>query len=154
MGLGFSMQTIVIALQNSVEFKDMGVSTSANTFFRSVGGTIGVAIFGTVYANKLASELPKAIAHVATTNPAAMAGATPEKFAQLRNNTSVLKTFTPQLQTSLLEAFVKGFHAVFITALPVILLGLLVAFFLRETPLKTGAAHAAARDEAAGEAVG
>ena len=154
MGLGFSMQTIVIALQNSVEFKDMGVSTSANTFFRSVGGTIGVAIFGTVYANKLASALPKAIAHVAATNPAAMAGATPEKFAQLRNNTEVLKTFTPQLQTGIMEAFVKGFHAVFITALPVILLGLVVAFFLRETPLKTGAAHAAARDEAAGEAVG
>ncbi len=154
MGLGFSMQTIVIALQNAVEFKDMGVSTSANTFFRSVGGTIGVALFGTIYANKLARELPKAIAQVATTNPAAMAGANPEKIAQLRNNTSVLKTFTPQLQEGIMGAFVKGFHAVFISALPVILIGLAVAFFLRETPLKTGAAHAAARDEAAGESVG
>ena len=154
MGLGFSMQTIVIALQNAVEFKDMGVSTSANTFFRSVGGTIGVALFGTIYANKLARELPKAITQVATTNPAAMAGFTPEKAAQLRNNTSVLKTFTPQLQEGIMGAFVKGFHAVFISALPVILLGLAFAFFLREAPLKTGAAHAAARDEAAGEAVG
>jgi len=154
MGLGFSMQTIVIALQNAVEFKDMGVSTSANTFFRSVGGTIGVALFGTIYANKLARELPKAITSVATTNPGAMAGFTPEKVAQLRNNTSVLKSFTPQLQEGILGAFVKGFHAVFISALPVILLGLAFAFFLREKPLKTGAAHAAARDEAAGESVG
>ena len=154
MGLGFSMQTIVIALQNAVEFKDMGVSTSANTFFRSVGGTIGVAIFGTIYANKLASELPKAIAHVAKTDPASMAGATPEKFAQLRNNTSVLKSFMPHLQESIMGAFVKGFHAVFVSALPVILIGLIFAFLLRETPLKGGEAHAAAREEAAGESLG
>jgi hypothetical protein len=154
MGLGFSMQTIVIALQNAVDFKDMGVATSANTFFRSVGGTIGVAIFGTVYANKLARELPKAIAHVATTNPAAMAGATPAKFAQLKNNTEVLKTFTPTLHNAIMEAFVKGFQAVFITALPVVLLGLVFAFILRESPLKTGADHAAAREEAAGESLG
>jgi MFS family permease len=154
MGLGFSMQTIVIALQNAVEFKDMGVSTSANTFFRSVGGTIGVAIFGTIYANKLASELPKAIAHVAKTDPASMAGATPEKFAQLRNNTAVLKTFMPHLQESVMGAFVKGFHAVFVSALPVILVGLIFAFLLRETPLKGGEAHAAAREEAAGESLG
>lgn len=154
MGLGLSMQTIVIALQNAVEFKDMGVSTSANTFFRSVGGTIGVAMFGTIYANKLAAELPKAIAHVATTDPASMVGATPEKFAQLRNNTSVLKSFAPHLQESIMGAFVKGFHSVFISALPVVLLGLVFALLLRETPLKTGADHAAARDEAAGESLG
>jgi EmrB/QacA subfamily drug resistance transporter len=154
MGLGFSMQTIVIALQNSVEFKDMGVSTSANTFFRSVGGTIGVTIFGAVYASKLAHELPKAIASVATTNPTAMAGATPEKFAQLKNNTTVLKSFTPQLQEGIMGAFVKGFHSVFITALPVILVGLIFAFILKETPLRTSAGHAAAREDAAGETLG
>jgi MFS family permease len=154
MGLGFSMQTIVIALQNSIEFKDMGVSTSANTFFRSVGGTIGVTIFGAVYASKLAHELPKAIASVAATNPTAMAGATPEKFAQLKNNTAVLKTFTPQLQEGIMGAFVKGFHSVFITALPVILVGLIFAFILKETPLRTSAGQAAAREDAAGETLG
>jgi sugar phosphate permease len=60
----------------------------------------------------------------------------------------------PHLQESVMGAFVKGFHAVFVSALPVILIGLIFAFLLRETPLKTGADHAAARDEAAGESLG
>jgi len=154
MGLGFSMQTIVIALQNSVDFKDMGVATSANTFFRSIGGTIGVALFGTIYANRLAHNLPIAVAKLQATNPAALAGATPEKFAKLRENTSVLKTFTPELQTSILHAFVQSFHVVFLSAVPVVTIGLVFAFALRETPLRTGAAHHAAQQEAAGEAVG
>ncbi|MEN9324848.1 MAG: hypothetical protein RL414_602 [Actinomycetota bacterium] len=154
MGLGFSMQTIVIALQNSVDFKDMGVATSANTFFRSVGGTIGVAIFGTVYANHLAKQLPINVAAVAKAHPEAMAGVTPDAFQKLRNNTSILKTFAKPLQDGVLHSFVQSFHVVFLTAVPVTTLGLLIAFFLRETPLKTGADHAAARDEAAGEAVG
>jgi hypothetical protein len=51
-------------------------------------------------------------------------------------------------------AFVKGFHAVFITALPVILIGLIFAFILKETPLRTSAGHAAAREDAAGETLG
>ncbi len=154
MGLGFSMQTIVIALQNAIDFKHMGVATSANTFFRSVGGTVGVAIFGTIYANRLAHDLPNAIQTVASKNPAAMAGATPESLAQLKNNTEVLQTLSPELRDGILHAFTHGFHSVFLSALPVVLLGLFVALFLRETPLKTGADHAAARDEAAGEALG
>ena len=48
-GLGLSMQTIVIALQNSVDFKDMGVATSSNTFFRSLGSVFGTAIFGSIF---------------------------------------------------------------------------------------------------------
>jgi ABC-type Fe3+ transport system permease subunit len=154
MGLGLSMQTIVIALQNSVDFKDMGVATSANTFFRSVGGTIGVAIFGTVYANHLAKQLPINIAAVAKSHPEAMVGVTPDAFEKLRNNTAILKTFSKPLQDGVLHSFVQSFHVVFLSAVPVTLLGLLISFFLRETPLKTGADHAAARDEAAGESLG
>ena len=154
MGLGFSMQTIVIALQNAVDFKDMGVATSANTFFRSIGGTIGVAIFGTIYANRLAHYLPIAITNLQAKNPAALAGATPEKFAQLKENTKVLKSFTPELQASVQHAFVQSFHVVFLSAVPVVAIGLVFAFILREHPLRTGAAHHAAQQEAAGEAVG
>ncbi len=152
-GLGFSMQTIVIALQNSVEFKDLGVATSANTFFRSIGATIGVALFGTVYASKLTYNLPIEIAKLKASNPAALVGATPEKFAALKENTAVLKTFTPELQAGIVHAFVNSFHAVFLAAAPITALGFLVAFLLRETPLRTGAAHQAAKEEAAGEAI-
>jgi EmrB/QacA subfamily drug resistance transporter len=152
-GLGLSMQTIVIALQNAVEFKDLGVATSANTFFRSVGGTIGVTIFGTIYANRLAHYLPIGVAKLQATNPGALTGATQEKFAALKNNTAVIKTFTPELQSSIYHSFVQSFHVVFLAAVPVTVLGFLLALMLRETPLRSGAAHHAAKEEAAGEAL-
>ena len=153
-GLGLSMQTIVIALQNSVDFKDLGVATSANTFFRSIGATIGVALFGTVYASQLTHNLPIEIAKLKASNPAALIGATPEKFAALKENTAVLQTFTPELQVGIVHAFVNSFHTVFLTAAPITAVGFLVAFLLRETPLRTSAAHHAAKEEASGEAIG
>ncbi|MEJ6573799.1 MAG: MDR family MFS transporter [Actinomycetes bacterium] len=152
-GLGFSMQTIVIALQNSVEFRDMGIATSANTFFRSIGATIGVALFGTVYASRLAHNLPIEIAKLKASNPAALVGATPEKFAALKENTAVLQTFTPELQAGIINAFVNSFHVVFLSAVPITVIGFFVAFMLRETPLRTGVGHQAAKEEAAGEAL-
>jgi EmrB/QacA subfamily drug resistance transporter len=152
-GLGLSMQTIVIALQNSVEFRDLGVATSANTFFRSIGATMGVALFGTVYASRLAHNLPIEIEKVRASNPAALVGATPEKFEALKENTAVLQTFTPELQAGIVHAFVNSFHVVFLTAVPITVIGFFVAFILRETPLRTGAGHQAAKEEAAGEAL-
>jgi len=151
-GLGLSMQTIVIALQNAVDFKDMGVATSANTFFRSIGSTIGVAMFGTIYANRLAHYLPLGIAKLGASNPSALAGASPAKFAALQNNTAVLKTFSPALRSTVLHSFVQSFHVVFLAAAPVTFIGFILALFLRETPLRTGAEHHAAKEEAAGEA--
>ena len=153
-GLGLCMQTIVIALQNSVDFKDLGVATSANTFFRSVGGTIGVALFGTLYADRLAHYIPIQISELATKNPRALAGSSPAAIAQLENNTAVLSTFTPELQGVIVHGFVQSFHVVFLAAAPVTAIGFLVALFLREVPLRTNAAHNAAKQEAAGEALG
>ena len=153
-GLGFSMQTIVIALQNAVEFRDLGVATSANTFFRSIGATMGVALFGTVYASRLSNNLPIEIEKLRASNPAALVGSTPEKFAALEENTAVLKSFTPELQAGIVNAFVNSFHVVFLTAVPITVIGFFIAFMLRETPLRTGAGHQAAKEEAAGEALG
>jgi EmrB/QacA subfamily drug resistance transporter len=153
-GLGLSMQTIVIALQNSVDFRDLGVATSANTFFRSIGATMGVALFGTVYASRLAHNLPIEVEKIRATNPEALVGATPEKFAALEENTAVLQTFTPELQAGIVHAFVNSFHVVFLTAVPITIIGFFIAFMLRETPLRTGAGHQAAKEEAAGEALG
>jgi EmrB/QacA subfamily drug resistance transporter len=153
-GLGLSMQTIVIALQNSIEFRDMGVATSANTFFRSIGATMGVALFGTIYASRLSHNIPIEIEKLRASNPAALAGATPEKLEALKENTAVLQTFTPELQAGIVNAFVNSFHVVFLTSVPITILGFFIAFMLRETPLRTGAGHQAAKEEAAGEALG
>ena len=57
LGLGMVMQVLVLAAQNSVEHRLLGVATSASTLFRQIGGSIGVALFGAIFANRLAQEL-------------------------------------------------------------------------------------------------
>jgi EmrB/QacA subfamily drug resistance transporter len=153
-GLGLSMQTIVIALQNSVEFKDMGVATSSNTFFRSLGSVFGTAIFGTILTNRLAFYLEDNFNKLATSNPSAVQGFDPAALEGIQNNTAVLQTLPPEIQTTALESFVNSFHVVFLVAAPITAVGFLLALFLRETPLRTNKDYAAAREEAAGETLG
>ena len=153
-GLGLSMQTIVIALQNSVDFRDMGVATSSNTFFRSLGSVFGTAIFGTILTNRLAHYLTLNFTELAAKNPGAVASFDPKKLAGIQNNTSVLQTLPPVIKTTALNAFVDSFHVVFFVAAPVVAVGFVFALFLRETPLRTNADYASARNEAAGEALG
>jgi EmrB/QacA subfamily drug resistance transporter len=153
-GLGLSMQTIVIALQNAVDFKDMGVATSSNTFFRSLGSVFGTALFGAILTNRLAHYMAGNFKDLAMTNPAALAGITPDKIKEISNNTSVIKTLPVEAQHAVLDAFVHSFHIVFLVAAPVVAVGFFVALFLRETPLRTNADYASARNEAAGEALG
>jgi EmrB/QacA subfamily drug resistance transporter len=153
-GLGLSMQTIVIALQNSVDFKDMGVATSSNTFFRSLGSVFGTALFGSILTNRVAHYLQSGFTELAATNPAAVSGFDPEKLKQLSSNTAVLKDLPVVVQNTALDAFVNSFHVVFLAAAPVTALGIVFALMLREVPLRTNKDYAAAREEAAGEAVG
>jgi EmrB/QacA subfamily drug resistance transporter len=140
-GLGLSMQTIVIALQNAVEFKDMGVATSSNTFFRSLGSVFGTAIFGTILTNRLGHYL-------------LTSGFDPAQVGQIQSNTAAIAVLPEDQKISALAAFVDSFHVVFLVAAPVVAVGLLFALALRETPLRTNADYATARNEAAGEALG
>ncbi len=153
-GLGLSMQTIVIALQNSVDFKDMGVATSSNTFFRSLGSVFGTAIFGSILTNRVAHYLQSNFQDLATSNPAALQGFDMTKLEGLSNNTAILKTLPPEIQATALNAFVDSFHVVFLAAAPVTAIGFLLALRLRETPLRSNKEFAAARDEAVGESLG
>ena len=140
-GLGLSMQTMVIALQNSVDFKDMGVATSSNTFFRSLGSVFGTAIFGTILTNRLGHYLLGA-------------GFAPEQAELVQSNTAAIGALPPEGRLTALNAFVDSFQVVFLVAAPVVAVGFFVALFLRETPLRTNADYANARNEAAGEALG
>ncbi len=153
-GLGLSMQTIVIALQNSIDYKDMGVATSSNTFFRSLGSVFGTAIFGSILTNRVGHYLQSNFADLAASNPAALKGFDMSKLEGISNNTAVLKTLPPEIQVTALNAFVNSFHVVFWAAAPVTAIGFLLALRLRETPLRTNQEYAAARDEAAGESLG
>jgi len=153
-GLGLSMQTIVIALQNSVDFQDMGIATSSNTFFRSLGGAFGTAIFGTIFSNRVAYYLQDNIAALQSTNPQSLTGFDPAKLEEITINTSVISTLPPVIRETVLHSFAQTFHVVFLAAAPVTFIGFVLAFFLKEKPLQSSTAHHAAKTEAAGEAVG
>ncbi len=153
-GLGMSMQTLVIALQNAVDFKELGVATSLNIFFRTLGGAIGTAIFGTILTNRIAHNLTSGFADLAVKNPSAAAGVDMKVISALTNNTAGLAKLPPVIQETVLTSFASAFQVVFISAVPVMVLGFLFALFLREKPLQSGADYAAARAEAAGEVVG
>lgn len=152
-GLGLCMQTIVIALQNSVDFRDMGVATSSNTFFRSLGSVFGTAIFGAVLNNRLTHYMQSGFTDLAAKSPSSMTGievsqkgftdiiANPEKYAVVVQNTA-------------LDAYVNAFHIVFVTAAPATAIGFLLALLLREVPLRTSHDYSVARQESAGEAIG
>ena len=140
-GLGLSMQTIVIALQNAVEFKDMGVATSSNTFFRSLGSVFGTAAFGTILTNRLGHYL-------------STSGFDSAQVSQIQNNTAAIAGLPLEGKINALNAFVDSFQVVFLVAAPVVAVGFFVALFLRETPLRTNADYATARNDATGEALG
>jgi EmrB/QacA subfamily drug resistance transporter len=153
-GLGLSMQTIVIALQNSVDFQDMGIATSSNTFFRSLGGAFGTAIFGTIFSNRIAYYLQDNIATLQSTNPQSLSGFDATKLDLITTNTSVITTLPPTIRDTVLHSFAQTFHVVFLAAAPITFIGFVLAFFLKEKPLQSSTAHHAAKAEAAGEAVG
>ena len=153
-GLGLSMQTIVIALQNSVEFKDMGVATSSNTFFRSLGSVFGTALFGAILNNRLGHYMMGNGKELALTDPTAAAALTPSKLEEIKSNTAAIWQLPTAAKDSILDAWVSSFHIVFLAAAPVVAIGFVVALFLRETPLRTSEDYAAARNESAGESLG
>ena len=153
-GLGLSMQTIVIALQNSVDFQDMGIATSSNTFFRSLGGAFGTAIFGTILSNRVAYYLQENFATLSQTNPKAVEGFDSTKLEVLTTNTSMIITLPPAIRDTVLHSFTQTFQVVFFAAAPVTFIGFILAFFLKEKPLQSSTDDHAAKTEAAGEAVG
>ena len=151
MGLGLSMQTIVIALQNAVEMRDMGVATSSNTFFRSLGAVFGTAFFGSILTNRLAHYMQSGFTELAKSNPQALANVDPAKLKALSSNSTIIKTLPMDVQHTVLQAFVNSFHFVFYSAAPITFIGFLIAMKLREAPLRTSQDYQKAKEEASGE---
>ena len=154
MGMGLSMQTMVIALQNSIDFKELGVATTSNTFFRSLGSVFGAAVFGTILTNRLGHYLVKDFAALGATNPAAVTDFDASKLEGVTNNTAILADLPPLIQQTVLQSFVNSFHVVFMVAAPIIAIGIFFALKLREVPLRTTMQFKEAKEEAAGEALG
>ena len=145
-GLGLTMQVLLIAAQNSVAYSELGVATSLATFSRSIGGSIGVAVFGTIFNNRLAANLPK---HV----PAAA-------LSQLHGTSVSPQTRQPSkalpapIRSGLQIAFSDSLHVVFLAAVPFAFISFLLALRLREVPLRSGPGRVAEEGEELGEALG
>jgi hypothetical protein len=144
-GLGLTMQVLVLSVQNSVDHRDLGVATSAATFFRSIGGSLGVAVFGEIFANRLAAALHTSGAQLGKLSGDAM-HMTP---AQLR----ALKASQPALFDHFLGAFNHALHITFLASIPFAVLGLVCALLLKETPLRRTTGRGAGMDAAGGQAM-
>jgi EmrB/QacA subfamily drug resistance transporter len=127
-GLGSFMQIMTLAVQNAVDRRELGTATSVATFFRSLGGSFGGAIFGTVLINRLATHLSELL-------PQGSKAASSINIGSIQSGVSSNSNLSPQVAHAVLEAFARSFHDMFLLAIPFALLAFVVAFFLREAPL-------------------
>ncbi|ROT33996.1 MDR family MFS transporter [Micromonospora sp. HM5-17] len=116
-GLGLCMQPLILAVQNAVEVRDLGAGTSAATFFRSLGGSFGVAILGAVLSARLSTELgerlPGAIAQLPPAQQPQFAGAGHEISI---NEPARILALPDPVRTAIQESFVGALHTVFLVA--------------------------------------
>lgn len=126
-GLGLVMQVLVLVVQNSVSYADLGVATSGATFFRSIGASFGVAIFGTIFTNRLDGKLATAFAGLPVPpGTAALVESDPRAIGQL----------PAELRPRVLDAYASSITDVFLYAVPVVLLAFVIAWFLKEDVLR------------------
>ncbi|KUN05102.1 disulfide bond formation protein DsbA [Streptomyces yokosukanensis] len=128
LGLGLVMQVLVLIVQNAVSYEDLGVATSGATFFRSIGASFGVAIFGTVFASRLGDKLATAFRGVALP-PGVDANA-------LKSDPRGIAALPPALRPAALHAYASAITDVFLYAAPVAVLGFLLAWLLKEDRLR------------------
>ena len=122
LGLGMVMQVLVLAVQNSVDPRDMGVATSGSTLFRQIGGSIGVALFGSIFANRLHVELASRLPR----------GARPPSS----NQPSAIRALPEAARAAYENAFAAALRPVFLVAAAVTVLAFALTWFLREVPLR------------------
>jgi EmrB/QacA subfamily drug resistance transporter len=157
-GLGLCMQTLILAIQNDVSAKDMGVATSSATFFRSIGGTVGTAVFLSILFSVVGGRIAAAFTSVRT-DPAFLAALqqNPDFAQSLRgggagldlNNTEFLKTLDPTLARPILSGFAESIDTVFMVGGVVMLVAFALIWFLKEVPLSDKSGIQRAADDAA-----
>ncbi|MFB7161418.1 MFS transporter [Streptomyces sp. NPDC056242] len=135
-GIGLIMPVLILAVQNAVRPADIGTATSANNYFRQIGGSVGAAIFGTLFADRLADALADRL-------PKGAGLADPESITP-----QLVHALPPALRDGYIQAYADAMPRIFLYLVPVLVLGLVIAFFLKETPLLSSAApHSAPSGE-------
>jgi EmrB/QacA subfamily drug resistance transporter len=124
-GIGLVMQVLVLVVQNDVRPQDIGVATSTATFFRSVGGAFGVAIFGAIFASRLADRLGL-LPHAVTAKLGGGVHLNPEQARHL----------PPAVHADFLQAFAHSLHGVFLFGTALAVVPFVLSWFLKEVPLR------------------
>ncbi|MFD3844314.1 MFS transporter [Streptomyces microflavus] len=122
-GIGLVMSVLVLAVQNSVRPADLGTATSANNYFRQIGGSVGAAIFGTLFAGRLSDALGIRL-------PTGVELPAPESITP-----QIVHAMEPALRDAYIQAYADAMPRIFLYLVPVLVLGLVLAFFLKEKPL-------------------
>ncbi|MFG2475962.1 MFS transporter [Streptomyces fagopyri] len=135
-GIGLVMPVLVLAVQNSVRPADLGTATSANNYFRQIGGSVGAAIFGTLFAHRLADALAERV-------PARAGTAVPDPESL---TPQLVHAMPAPLRDAYIAAYADAMPRIFLYLVPVLVLGLFIAFFLKEKPLVSHNAPAADTD--------
>ncbi|MFD5291059.1 MDR family MFS transporter [Streptomyces rochei] len=133
-GIGLSMQVLTIAVQNTVDYADLGTATSGVTFFRTLGSSFGTAVFGTIYANTLTPNLRDGVAAAAGTG-----AADPAVIGRAATSPDGVHRLPPEASAPIVGAYADTIQTVFLWTVPVAALGLLVALFLKQVQLRDSA---------------
>lgn len=133
-GLGMVMQVLVLAVQNSVDYRDLGTATSGVTFFRTIGSSVGVAVLGTVFTSQLTGQL-------ATDVPSGASG--PCSPSVLSASAQGLAQCPAPVRSWFLDGYAEAIHVAFLAAVPVGLVAFALSWLLPELPLRTAAAQPA-----------
>jgi EmrB/QacA subfamily drug resistance transporter len=156
-GLGLNMQAMVLAMQNAVPPKDMGVATSSTTFFRQVGGTLGTAVFLSILFSSAGSKIKSAYGSAEKTKEFQQAAAQHKDQLQMLklgsggnlNDTSFLHGLNKVLAHPFLVGFSNAMDLVFIVGAGVLVFAFVLALMLKEVPLRMVSGLQAAREAAA-----
>lgn len=131
LGLGCLMQTTNLIAQNSVAMRDLGAGTGTFTFVRTLGGSIGVAILGTIYNHQLHGSIADSLGAVPKLGNGSLADLTPGALKQIGQAPG-----GERVVDAVREAVVAGTHSIFLLASVVIIAGFAVSWFVREVPLR------------------
>ncbi|MFI9352303.1 MFS transporter [Streptomyces lydicus] len=130
LGLGCVLPVLVLAVQNSVRRSDLGTATSAANYFRQIGGSVGAALFGTLLADRLARRLADRL-------PASTRLPDPESITP-----QLVRALPASLRDSYVAAYAHAMPGIFFYLVPVLVLGFVLALFLKEKPLVSHTSHA------------
>jgi len=133
-GIGLCMQVLTIAVQNTVDYADLGTATSGVTFFRTLGSSFGTAVFGTIYSNALKPNLTDGITAAAKTGTVP-----PAVIAKAATSPEGLHRLPPAAASPIIDAYADTIQTVFLWTVPVAAVGFVVSLFLKQVELRDSA---------------